>query len=129
MRFRRTARAPARLRGARRRAGAQLPPPLLGLRRRSGPARPPSGGCANLSLGLGGEGVEGDWARSAIPSRCRRSQTVSASSPADEIVLVTHTEDEEHWVEHDLVEQVRTGFPGFPIVHLVAGARRLVPAA
>ena len=45
--------------------------------------------------------------------------------PADEIVLVTHTEDEEHWVEHDLVERARAAFEGYPIVHLVAGARRL----
>ena len=49
--------------------------------------------------------------------------------PADEIVLVTHTEDEEHWVEHDLVERARAAFEGYPIVHLVAGARRLHVAA
>jgi hypothetical protein len=49
--------------------------------------------------------------------------------PADEIVLVTHSEDEEHWVEHDLVERARAAFEGYPIVHLVAGARRLHVAA
>ena len=49
--------------------------------------------------------------------------------PADEIVLVTHSEDEEHWVEHDLVERARTAFEGYPIVHLVAGTRRLHVAA
>jgi hypothetical protein len=49
--------------------------------------------------------------------------------PADEIVLVTHSEDEEHWVEHDLVERARALFDGYPIVHLVAGTRRLHVAA
>jgi hypothetical protein len=48
---------------------------------------------------------------------------------ADEIVLVTHSEDETHWVEHGLVERARAHFPGFAITHLVAGPRRLVPAA
>jgi hypothetical protein len=49
--------------------------------------------------------------------------------PADEIVLVTHSEDEEHWVEHDLVGRARAAFEGYPIVHLVAGTRRLHVAA
>lgn len=48
---------------------------------------------------------------------------------ADEIVLVTHTEDEAHWVEHGLVERARQHFPALEITHLVAGPRRLVPAA
>jgi hypothetical protein len=48
---------------------------------------------------------------------------------ADEIVLVTHSEDEAHWVEHGLVERARAHLPGLPITHLVAGPRRLVPAA
>jgi hypothetical protein len=48
--------------------------------------------------------------------------------PADELVLVTHPEDEEHWVEHGLVERVRARF-SLPILHLVAGPRRLALAA
>jgi hypothetical protein len=47
---------------------------------------------------------------------------------ADELVLVTHPEEEEHWVEHDLVERARSHFD-LPIVHLVAGLRRLALAA
>jgi hypothetical protein len=79
-------------------------------------------------LGLGGEGVKavgsiGDSEPLQAIADCLR---VFA---ADEIVLVTHTEDEQHWVEHDLVEEAHNRFPGFPIVHLVAGSRRLVPAA
>jgi hypothetical protein len=78
--------------------------------------------------GLGGEGVKaegsiGDSEPLQAIADCLR---VFA---ADEIVLVTHNEDEEHWVEHDLPAQAQARFPGFPIVHLVAGARRLVPAA
>jgi hypothetical protein len=49
--------------------------------------------------------------------------------PADEIILVTHPEDEAHWIEHELVERVRSGFPTYPLVHLVTGARRVHPAA
>ena len=49
--------------------------------------------------------------------------------PADEIVLVTHDEDEQHWVEHDLVDRAREAFAGYPIVHLIAGTRRLHVAA
>jgi GABA permease len=48
--------------------------------------------------------------------------------PAHEIVLVTHPEEEQHWVEHDLVERARSQFE-VPIVHLVAGPRRLASAA
>ena len=46
---------------------------------------------------------------------------------ADEIVLVTHSEEEAHWVEHDLVDRARKHFPELEITHLVAGPRRLVP--
>jgi hypothetical protein len=48
--------------------------------------------------------------------------------PADEIVLVTHPEEEQHWVEHDLARRARSRF-AVPIVHLVAGPRRLALAA
>ena len=48
---------------------------------------------------------------------------------ADEIVLVTHPEEEAHWVEHDLVGRARKHFPELEITHLVAGPRRLIPAA
>ena len=46
--------------------------------------------------------------------------------PADELVFVTHREDEEHWVERDLVSRARDRFPDLPIVHLLAGPRRLL---
>jgi len=42
-----------------------------------------------------------------------------------ELVFVTHREDEEHWVERDLVSRARDRFPDLPIVHLV-GPRRLL---
>ncbi len=48
--------------------------------------------------------------------------------PADEIVLVTHPEEEQHWVEQDLAERARSPF-SLPIRHLVAGPRRLALAA
>jgi hypothetical protein len=47
---------------------------------------------------------------------------------ADEIVLVTHAEEEAHWVEHDLVDRARRHFPELAITHLVAGPRRLLAA-
>jgi hypothetical protein len=79
-------------------------------------------------LGLGGEGMKavGSVGDSEPLQAIADGLRVFA---ADEIVLVTHNEDEAHWVEHDLVERAQERFPGFPIVHLVAGARRLVPAA
>jgi hypothetical protein len=48
--------------------------------------------------------------------------------PADELVLVTHPEEEQHWVEHDLAERARSRF-SLPTLHLVAGPRRLALAA
>jgi hypothetical protein len=77
---------------------------------------------------LGGEGIEvagsiGDSEPLQAIKDCLR---VFA---ADEIVLVTHSEEEAHWVEHGLAERARVHFPGLPITHLVAGPRRLVPAA
>jgi hypothetical protein len=78
--------------------------------------------------GLGGEGIE---AAASIGD----SEPLQAIADglrvfaADEIVLVTHPEEEAHWVEHDLVDRAREHFPGYPIVHLVTGPRRLHPAA
>jgi GABA permease len=77
--------------------------------------------------GLAGDGIEAEGAigdsdpLNAIADGLR-------VFPADEIVLVTHPEEEEHWVEHDLVERTRSQFD-LPIVHLVAGLRRLALAA
>jgi hypothetical protein len=48
--------------------------------------------------------------------------------PADEVVLVTHPEEEQHWVEHDLANRARRRF-SLPIRHLAAGPRRLALAA
>ncbi|HEY4347694.1 MAG TPA: hypothetical protein VGM80_08885 [Gaiellaceae bacterium] len=48
---------------------------------------------------------------------------------ADEIVLVTHAEEEAHWVEHGLVERARARVDGLPIVHVVVSDRRLHAAA
>jgi hypothetical protein len=82
-----------------------------------------------LSLpGLHGDGIQ-------VETAIGDSQPLQAIAdglrlfPADEIVLVTHDEDEQHWVEQDLVERARKSFPGYPIVHLIAGARRLHVAA
>ena len=78
--------------------------------------------------GLGGEGIE-------VVGSIGDSEPLQAIADglrvfaADEIVLVTHPEEEAHWVEHDLVDRAREHFPGHPIVHLVTGARRLHPAA
>jgi hypothetical protein len=82
-----------------------------------------------LSLaGLGGEGIEaaGSIGDSEPLQAIADGLRVFA---ADEIVLVTHPEEEAHRVEHGLVEHARERFPGYPIVHLVTGARRLHPAA
>jgi len=74
--------------------------------------------------GLGGEGI-------AVKSSIGDSEPLQAIAdwlrvfPANEIILVTHTEDEAHWVEHDLVERARESFPDIPIVHLVADPLRL----
>jgi GABA permease len=74
--------------------------------------------------GLAGNGieVEGSEPLQAIADGLRVFS-------ADEIVLVTHAEDEAHWVEHGLVERAKSHFPALPITHLVAGPRRLIPAA
>jgi hypothetical protein len=74
--------------------------------------------------GLGGDGI-------AVKSSIGDSEPLQAIADwlrifaANEVILVTHTEDEAHWVEHDLVERARALFPDIPIVHLVAGRRRL----
>ena len=93
------------------------------------PARRRAAARLILSLpGLGGDGIE-------VVGSIGDSEPLQAIADglrvfaADEIVLVTHNEDEAHWVEHDLVSHAHSRFPGFPIVHLVAGARRLVLAA
>jgi GABA permease len=78
--------------------------------------------------GLGGNGIE-------VEGSIGDSEPLQAIADglrvfsADEIVLVTHTEDEAHWVEHGLVERAKSHFPAHPITHLVAGPRRLIPAA
>lgn len=77
--------------------------------------------------GLGGEGF-------AVRGSIGDSEPLQAIAdwlrlfPADEIMLVTHPEDEAHWVEHDLAERARAAFPGVPIVHLLASSRRPKPA-
>jgi len=83
---------------------------------------------ARSLAGLGGNGIE-------VSGSIGDAEPLQAISDylrvfdADEIVLVTHSEDEAHWVEHGLVERARGHFPDHPITHLVAGPRRLVPAA
>ena len=78
--------------------------------------------------GLGGEGIE-------VAGSIGDAEPLQAIADglrvfaADEIVLVTHPAEEAHWVEHDLVERAREQFAGIPIFHLVAGPRRLQPAA
>ncbi len=77
--------------------------------------------------GLGGEGIE-------VAGSIGDAEPLQAIADglrvfaADEIVLVTHPEEEAHWVEHQLVERAREQFAGIPIFHLVAGPRRLQPA-
>jgi hypothetical protein len=82
-----------------------------------------------LSLpGLAGPGMEvATWVGDAEPLQAIADGL--RVFPADEIVLVTHPEEEAHWVEHDLVERAREHFTGYPIVHVVAGSRRLHVAA
>jgi hypothetical protein len=82
-----------------------------------------------LSLrGLSGEGME-------VASAVGDAEPLQAIADglrvfaADEIVLVTHSEEEATWVEHDLVGKARELYSGYPIVHLVAGTRRLHAAA
>ena len=78
--------------------------------------------------GLGGAGI-------AVAGSIGDSEPLQAIADglrvfaADEIVLVTHSDEEAHWVEHDLVERARKHFPGLAITQLVAGPRRLVPVA
>jgi hypothetical protein len=78
--------------------------------------------------GLGGEGID-------VSASIGDSEPLQAIADglrvfaADEIVLVTHPEEEATWVEHHLAERARVLFPRFPIVHLVTGARRLETAA
>jgi hypothetical protein len=47
---------------------------------------------------------------------------------ADEIVLVTHTDEEAHWVEHGLVERARRQFE-HPIFQVIVSESRLHAAA
>ena len=93
------------------------------------PARRRAAARLVLSLpGLGGDGIE-------VVGSIGDSEPLQAIADglrvfaADEIVLVTHSEDEAHWVEHGLAERARKHFPRLPITHLVAGPRRLLPAA
>jgi hypothetical protein len=73
--------------------------------------------------GLSGEGI-------AVKGSIGDSEPLQAIAdwlrifPADEIMLITHSEEEAHWVEHDLVERARAAFPDIPIVHLVASPHR-----
>jgi len=93
------------------------------------PARRRAAALLVMSLpGLGGDGIE-------VASTIGDSEPLQAIADglrvfaADEIVLVTHSEDEAHWVEHGLVERARDHFPDYPITQLVAGPDRLVRAA
>ena len=93
------------------------------------PARRRAAARLSRSLpGLGGAGI-------AVAGSIGDSEPLQAIADglrvfeADEIVLVTHSEEEAHWVEHDLVERARKHFPELEITQLVAGPRRLVPAA
>jgi hypothetical protein len=77
--------------------------------------------------GLAGDGIE---AEGTIGDADPMNAIVDGLRvfPADEIVLVTHPEEEQHWVEQDLVDRARRRF-SLPILHLVAGPRRLALAA
>jgi hypothetical protein len=93
------------------------------------PARRRAAARLVLSLpGLGGDGIE-------VVGSIGDSEPLQAIADglcvfaADQIVLVTHSDDEAHWVEHGLVERARDHFPGYPITHLVAGPRRILRAA
>jgi hypothetical protein len=78
--------------------------------------------------GLGGEGI-------------RAGGTIGDSDPlqaiedglrvfaADEIVLVTHPDEQAHWVERGLVDRARKQFDELPLVHVVAADSRLHAAA
>ena len=108
-------------------AGAQLPASLLGLRRR--PSAEARRGSPPALAPRPRRRAASKWrARSATASPLNAIADGLRVFPADEIVLVTHPAEEEHWVEHDLVERARSHF-GLPIVHLVAGLRRLALAA
>jgi hypothetical protein len=78
--------------------------------------------------GLGGEGIEADGS-------IGDSDPVQAIEDglrvfaADELVLVTHGEEDANWVEHGLLERARRQFGEVPIVHLVASEHPLHEAA
>jgi hypothetical protein len=78
--------------------------------------------------GLGGEGIEAGGSV-GDPEPLQAIEDGLRVFAADEIVLVTHTEEEAHWVEHGLVARARNRFADRRIVHVVASENRLHEAA
>jgi hypothetical protein len=83
----------------------------------------------DLMNGLSGDGIEaaGSIGDSdpvqAIADSLRQFRT-------DEIVLVTHPHEQEHWIEHGLVDRVREQLEGrLPLAHIVVADHLVFAAA